>query len=312
MKKIVYMCLAVCLAMQTSCYKDEPDQTDFTVTPDNLVVRVDDSIRFNFEGYADLITFYSGETGQEYIHRDRTEAEGLGLQLSIASQVLWGAQQNNVRLLLSTAFSGIYSPDDIVESEWTDITDKFTLSASPAGTPGTVTNSGPVDLSSYIVAGRPMYFAYRYESQAAPSAAQAGRGWRFPVFKLETVTAEGTSTELTNVTSAGWREVRLKSAVERPENTSTWVIQAGSPFLFFDPKSSTEPHLHWMITAPLSPTAMRPDKPLTIKGFIDKMETTFAHRFSSTGRYKVTFVAANVNSHGRNEIVKEFEIEVVE
>src|SRR5690606_35812624 len=204
MRRLLFICSVTFFGMLSACQKDEPRDVDFDVSLDKSVVNVGDSITFHFDGYADVISFYSGESGLEYKHRHRTEAEGLGIQLTIASRVLYGAQENNLRLLLSTDFSGIYNADNVDDEDWIDITDKFTWStAAPSGIAAGTTTSGPVDLSEYIEPGKPIYFGYRYESQAAATAGTAGRVWRLPTFKLETVSPDGSVAELANVLSAG-------------------------------------------------------------------------------------------------------------
>ncbi|WP_164111173.1 MULTISPECIES: DUF5017 domain-containing protein [Sphingobacterium] len=310
MKKIRGIYALICCIALTACQKDEPNDINFDVNADKLEVAMGDSVSFNFNGSADIISFYSGEKGQEYVNRARTEAEGLGIQLTIASRVLY-AVQNNLKLLVSTKFSGIYNAENIHEEDWIDITDKFEWStATPGGIAAGNTNSGPINLTEYIVPGKPIYFGYRYESQAAATAATAGRTWRLPIFKLESVTEQGEANEIANVLTAGWKPVPIISAVLKPENTSYWTIRTSDPYLFFTPNSTLEPHLHWIITAPFSPTAIKPDKPQTIKAAIDKMGRRFRYAFKESGSYTVTFVAKNVNSHGEKEIVKELVIVV--
>lgn len=311
MKKTFLILSIALLTAFYSCQKEEPADVDFNVNTPDLVVNVNDSVTFNLQGYADIIAFYSGETGNEYVHRKRTDMDGLGLRLTVASRVLYGAQDKNLKLLLSTTFSGIYTAGNIKEEEWIDVTDRFTWSTAAAGGIAAVTtSSGPVDLTEYIVPGKPIYFGYRYESQPALTAATAGRTWRLPTFKLEAVTAEGVSSEIANVLSAGWTAVPIINAVTKPENTSYWTIRTADPYLWFTPNSTLEPHLHWMITAPFMPTAIKPDKSKTIKSFIDKMSPVYTYAFKKPGIYTVTFVGFNVNNHGEKEQVRELRVEV--
>jgi len=313
MKKTFLILSIAFFTALSSCQKDEPVNVDFSVNTTDVIVNVTDSVTFNLQGYADIIAFYSGEAGNEYANRQRTDVDGLGLRLTIASRVLYGAQEKNLKLLLSTKFSGIYKASDVQESDWIDITDKFTWStAASGGIAATTTTSGPVDLTDYIVPGKPIYFGYRYESEAATTAATAGRTWRLPTFKLEAITEDGKANEIANVLTAGWTAVPIVSAVTKPENTSYWTIRASDPYLWFTPNSTLEPHLHWMITAPFMPTAIKPDKSKTIKAFIDKMNSTYKYAFKKAGKYKVTFVGINVNNHGQKEVVHELNVEVKE
>ncbi|MGJ1196065.1 DUF5017 domain-containing protein [Sphingobacterium spiritivorum] len=310
MKKIWINTIAILsIFYMNSCQKDIPQKVSFEANPDHMEIGLQDSVTFTYTGYADLISFYSGEKGREYQYRDRTEMEGLSMELSIASRVLYGSQEKNVKLMYSTAFSGNYSAAGIKEEEWTDISDKFTWStaAVPNGIAATTTASGPADLSSLLVPGKPIYFAYRYESQAATSAATGGRSWRLPVFDLATKTPEGTRAVLATVRTAGWKIVPVLTGVNK---ASYWTISSSDPYLFFTPNSTLEPHIHWVITAPFAPTSVKPDKPLVQKAMIDPMPQRLTYRFTAPGTYKVTFVAQNVNYKGEETSVKQFDIKV--
>src|SRR5688500_13327627 len=70
-----------------SCKDDELAVPEFDVTVDTEnatgneagvpVFKAGSSIRFGFTGSADMVTFYSGEPGMMYQHRDRTKLDGL-------------------------------------------------------------------------------------------------------------------------------------------------------------------------------------------------------------------------------------------
>src|SRR5690606_4764186 len=92
-----------------------------------------------------------------------------------------------------------------------------------------------------------------------------------------------------------------------------WVFAQNSAtdrFLTFVPSKRSEAHLYWAISAPFLPGTVTPDKPSTIKAYLNRMESSFKYKFSNPGTYIVTFVARNVNADDEKEVVKEIEIVV--
>ncbi len=303
MNKLKYIISFLVLSYLTACKKDIPEVPSFDVTINEQEYSVGDSVNFSIKGYADVISFYSGEPGKEYRFKDRTESDDSKLHLNFSTQVLYGAQEDNLRLFYSTDFNNTYSTTGIRAAKWTDITDRFTLCKAAAGAVGVVTASGEVDLSELPVSGKPIYFAWRYINQAATSAGVGGRTWRIPVFNLTNKSESGSVATIASVITAGW----LGVDVENPVNK--WTIQTGTPFLFFAPASTLIPSEDWAISKALFPTAVTPDSGIGIKDYLNKM-TDYKYAFNAAGTYKVTFVAKNVNSKGLEEVVKEITVVV--
>ncbi|RZM24615.1 MAG: DUF5017 domain-containing protein [Pedobacter sp.] len=304
MKKIVYSLVILAALATSSCRKDEPERPSFEVKVGKSEFNVNDTVTFDLKGSADIISFYSGETGKEYRYKDRIDAEGLKLQLTLGTRVLYGMQTNNLSLLCSSTFGGMYSPSGIKEEEWTDITSKFTLSATPAGQATTTTTlSGPVDLSEYVVKDKPIYFAFKYKSDASATTAAGGRTWRIYNFDLETVSGTGTKSTVTTARTGGWIAIDIENAANK------WVIATTAPFLYLAP-GNTSPSLDWVISSPFQPTSVNPDKGVPIKALLDQMGSSYKHVFRAPGNYRVTFLAKNVNGHGEKEVIKELDIVV--
>lgn len=313
MKKTFFNLSIAFLMIFSSCEKDEPANVNFDVNAQNLVVNVNDSVTFDFKGSADIISVFTGEPGHEFKHKSRIEADVEGLRLSIESRVLYAAQEQNLRLFVSNDFSGTYDAQNVSNGTWVDLTERFTWSRLPIAGVGSIVPSGPADISEFIDVTKPMYFGFKYESEAAATAAAAGRQWRISRFDLQTVIPGGAVANIASVQSAGWKIVEVKSAVNDLTKKSYWVLNANPAyFLQFVPNSTIEPHVHWVITDPIvmEKAQIKPDRPVTIKTVIDRMTPSFKYAFSKSGNYTVTFVASNVNSHGQKEVVKEFNIEV--
>lgn len=304
MKKIFYFSIALISLVIISCRKDEPGTPTFDVSVDQNTVNVNDSLTFHFDGTADVVTFYSGELGKEFQYKDRTNVDGLKLQLTLGTRVLYGIQTDNLSLLCSNDFNGQYTPAGIKEEQWTDITKKFTLSPTPASQAATVTTtSGPVDLSEYVVKDKPLYFAFKYKSDTSATTALGGRTWRVYAFDLEAVAANGVVSTITKAQTGGWTSIDIKN------HANKWTIASAAPFLFFAPLN-TSPSLDWVVSAPFQPTLVNPDKGTPIKAFLGKTPEGYKYAFKTAGTYKVTFIAKNVNGEGDKEVIRELDITV--
>jgi hypothetical protein len=302
MNKLKYILAVLLIPAIYACKKDAPDEPTFSVSTAKTEYSVADSVEFQMDGYADVIGFYSGEAGKEYRYRNRLESNDGKLHLNISTQVLYGTQANNLSLVYSTNFDNLYTVEGINKATWTDITSKFTLSTAAAGAVGTVTASADVDLSDLPVAGKPIFFAWKWIGQPSTTAALGGRTWRIPVFNLTNKTASGAST-IANVTSAGWIAIDVKNTVNK------WTIQTGTPFLFFAPASTLLESEDWVISKALFPNKVSPDLSVNVKAYTDRMKN-YKYKFSQPGTYTVAFTAKNGLNGTVKEVVKELTVVV--
>ncbi|HSC39648.1 MAG TPA: DUF5017 domain-containing protein, partial [Chitinophagaceae bacterium] len=125
MKKIITG--SVLFVALLSCNKNTikaPD--DFTVTSSQSTYSVRDTVVFNFTGNPDYIIFYSGELHSKYQYASvsRMAADSNLLSFSTTTTAPGATTQpvgvNNVSLLYSTNFSGIYDSANIRNASWTD------------------------------------------------------------------------------------------------------------------------------------------------------------------------------------------------
>ncbi|WP_207424638.1 DUF5017 domain-containing protein [Desertivirga brevis] len=291
-KKIIGM-LAV--ASVVACTKEEVSIPDFDVSVNGTEYTTQDSVTFNFQGDADIVTFYSGERGKMYEFKNRIEAVGK-LELNMETQVLFGSQANNLSVLVSTDFNNTYDSTNVKAATWTDITSRFTLSSAAAGASGARVVSSKVDVSDLAVQGKPMYFAYRYIGQPISPASQ--RTWRIYAFNLTNTLPDNTVLSAATISTAGWLNVDFA-------HPTRWTIQATAPVLFYAPVSGTITRSEdWAISKALYPTTVNPDLGTAIKTFLDKPMRSFKYKFPSPGQYDVTFVANNANNQGQETKVK--------
>ena len=176
-----------------SCKKELAEVTtpDFDVAATELTVKAGAPAVFKFQGKAATVAFYSGEIYKDYNYKDgRTvDVAGKGLTLSFSNGVAAGTpagtQAKQFSILLSTDFGGNYTDLTAVKAAtWIDITDSFTLATS-----ATMVATRMVDLSKYVQAGKPVYFALRYINRPQVANGYA-RQWIVENFLLKSMSAQ--------------------------------------------------------------------------------------------------------------------------
>lgn len=77
--------------------------------------------------------------------------------LSFSTQVMFGAQKNNLAIVVSTDFNGDYTMEGINKATWTDVTKMFELADTKEWK-----KSGEADISALIASGKPFYVGLKY------------------------------------------------------------------------------------------------------------------------------------------------------
>lgn len=179
----------------------------FDVTTAKTTYKAGESIKFDIKGgETHMITFYSGEVLKDYALKDGRviDVSKSGITGSFTSSVQLGTQTNQIAILASTNFNGDYSSVAKVKAAtWTDITSRFAI-----GTGSALLASGAKDLSDLVVAGKPLYIAFRYITK--PQATNGiARQWFFQSFTLNSNLKLDNSISLTvaNQATAGFRVV---------------------------------------------------------------------------------------------------------
>ena len=115
-KRITYLAATLALATAAaSCEHEEiyePLEFSVRLAPTNTY-RTGDPVVFNFSGNADFITVWTGDTGHEYKHRNRTKVdiadiESCELEIEISQQY---GTQNNLDLFAGNKFAGLNGSD---------------------------------------------------------------------------------------------------------------------------------------------------------------------------------------------------------
>lgn len=282
MKNLLYLFSLIVLVC-TSCDKSmDISAPDFDVTTASTTYKAGDTVKFNFSGNADVITFNSGEKGD--------------LLLSFASQTRYGSQTNQLSLQVSTDFNGKFTEADINAAQWKDISIRFIFSTST-----TLLSSGVKSISDLTESGKPLYIAFKYVGQ--PNTGNTMKNWWVNNLKVDNALAGSTTTVLTQAT-ANWNFVNFAA---NPTGT-VWSSVADGRILF-DPKGSLIYTEGWAIAKAIEPDGLK-SSPAPIKAMIDPQMSRYDYVFNAPGTYTVTFDAANVNRFEDKRSTKQLTITV--
>ncbi len=264
----------------------------FSVTADKSTYKAGDTVHFSFTGNPDIISFYSGEEGNNYEFRDRTTINGKP-QLQFNSYAQYGTQQNTLQLLVSSNFSGKYSPAEVTNASWTDITDRATLSTGANNTP-----SGIVDLSDFLAQKKPVYIAFKYTGETGSTQ----KTWTITSLVLDLLKPNNTTIPVTDIASAGFTQVDIKNPAAKWSVSATQLRIAGG-------NGTADDNEDWVITKLLYLNSVSPDVSVPVKNITQNVES-FNYVFKQPGTYKVVFLAANASADAQQTTTKEIDITI--
>lgn len=321
MKKILIAIWGI-LAM-ASCKKDDISTPEFTISVNTEnatkvengipVFKVGSSVRFNLDGEADMITFYSGEPGMMYQHRDRTSIQGM-------PYVQFNTQMENgnmppgfLHVLLSSDFAGftkdrVKDAENITKATWVDVTNQANLPTTQ------ITQLSPkIDLTAF--AGKPLYVAFKYDRPVNTD---------FPRYQIRNFRvandADGTSYEIVRTGNAGWTAFDFNARATEDPYLATGGAVANRIWDFRNATSddrisigynSTLASNDWAVTAPIDLTSISPDLGLGIKAYNDDRLREYQFIYNTTGTFTVSFLATNSKYNNARTLVKEVKIKII-
>ncbi len=305
--KINIFCVLITLVVFASCKKETVEIPNVDVTIASTEYKVGDTVRFNFSGYADNITFYSGDKvssyptllGYRYQYRDRDWAEG-SAYLQFQSLLQIPGQQNTLSVLASNDFNGKYDSASIYLATWKDITSKVTLSG---GTLPTAIPSGLADISEFK--NKPFFLAFRYRSNS---------GTQQPKWTISNLSMVyyATGNDLTPVTKDTFTVATLNPAFRaiNISNSSQVWSSSTSQLQITGGNSAAASNEDWVISRDYYLNRVPTDKGIPIKSYIDVMPTVYTAVYKKPGSYQVDFVSSNANSKGQKFTYKSFFINI--
>jgi hypothetical protein len=296
--------LAGTLLLFSACRKNEiPVAPAFDATAAAVEYRVGDTVKFSLSGNPGIISFYSGDIGNDYDHRTG-RVMPVKQFLSFQTQMLGGTQANQLSVLTSTNFNGLYTVADVEAATWNDISSRFRLANS--GDASAYINSGKPELTDQLVAGKPLYLAFKYVT-LPQNANGIYNIWRVQSFLFEGVN-DVASTIISDHANAGWNLV-LKGDYE----PNRCKINATNLDLRGNLTNKDASTVAWAISKPFSLSSevdFGPDYAVGIKAVADPALTSYSYTYTRPGDYTVTFIARNVNVWGNEDVMKQIQIKV--
>jgi len=274
--------------------KEDIASADLQVMTDASTYQVGDTVVFRFEGAPDNIVFYSGERGRNYELKDRQYADN-DLQIDFKTLVQWGVIYDNLQLLVSNDFSGVYTADEISRAKWVDISDKAVFSTGQDNTP-----SGTVSLKPYASPAdtATMYVAFRYTDFQKP---QQNR-WVIRTFNAVKVSPEGVETNVATMSSAGWKGISFLN------DSKVWTISAAQLLMYGGVAADTD-NDDWVISKGFKVRESVADKGTALKNISASMRE-YKYVYKTPGVYKAVFETSSTWYSGRKEGYTEITVNI--
>ncbi len=264
----------------------------FTVTTSSTKYKVGDTVHFKFTGNPDIISFYSGDDGNDYANRERTLADGKP-QLQFATYAQYGNQVNTLQLMVSTDFTGTYDAASIAKATWTDVTDRAKLSTGADNTP-----SGIVDLSDILAQKKPVFIAFKYTGVTGSTQ----KTWTIKNLTLSLLKTNNKVLPITDLASAGWKQVDIKNSA------ALWSISAAQLRIAGGGGTAAD-NEDWLISKLLYLNQVAPDVAVPIKNITQQLDS-YDYVFTQPGTYKVVFLAANATSDKQESTTQEINLTI--
>jgi hypothetical protein len=291
-----YLFFILLTYIAASCKKNvDVDTPDFDVTASKTTVNAKDAILFTFTGEAQIITFYSGEPGKEYKHKDRFTAKGKA-EMQFTSYSQFGPQPNTLQLMVSSDFKNVLDIESLTQATWKDITSRATLSTGTDNTP-----SGTIDLSDVTSPDTPVYIAFRY---TAKKLAVSQPTWTIKNVIVNNRLEDGSAVEIANSANLSWGSIDVLNNTKSWTSSTTQIQIAGGAI-------GTDDNEDWIISKPLSLNRIQRSLGVSVRSNPTALQTTYGFPgYTTPGTYTVTFEAINANRWDTKKVVKEITITV--
>jgi hypothetical protein len=266
---------------------------------DTLICKKTDNLKFKIQGNPDMLVFFSGQTGNEYRYKDRTEIDGDPF-FSFRTTLTFGTQFTGLKVYVSSTFPGVTRNEaedraNIANMDyWQDITSQCNLPTTK-NAPNNVTNTPKIDLSGFK--GKPFYLAFRI---AHPNGNEST--WR--IENLSIINSyKDVDTEVGTFRNIGFTAFDMLAASDPymsngnvtdktnrrwdlRNTASNYIIGGGS-------NGSTIDNDDWTISAKIDLTKTFPDLGTAIKGFDNAPLDEYEYTYNVPGVYNITFVGSN-------------------
>lgn len=310
MKKLLIIIAGVGLTFTFACKKglttEAPSSTvslnnSRSVVDGTMVFKLGDTCKFEFEGFANNISFWAGTMGNAYQNRNRSTAAGDPI-LSFTSAAQWGAQSNTLTVLATNKLPGRDSAS-VVNANWTNITSRLALATS-----ATAVNSGDVNLKD-LVSGvnDSLFIAFKYDGLTGSTQ----RTWTITNYSVVNK-GDGFSFQLaSNAIDASLGNWFRYGNVWTPAS-ARWTVSATSMVIVGGPATQAS-NTSWLVSKPIYVGRATSDIPTaSVKNVTGSATSSYNYKYTQIGEYKATFVMFNATPNDYQEVVKEFNIRIVQ
>ena len=321
MRKYISILFAgvLCLA---SCQHDVIYEVDYNITLDGEnTYYAGDPVKFNITGDVENLLFYSGETGSQYIYKDRYEVPvedvlSANLHLDIRGRYGYIADYEALEIWVSKEFPGINGNSDpdgdraIVKKMVEDgMPGWYKLPFSDVNKDQFLGYDFPMNeyLSNLCIA-----FHWRPKDPALTQRTY----WINGKITLE---MQGTEPSEMTLTDLGFKSLMMNEEVD------AYKKNAGNGSIRFDNAVNAGEICYqgcsgnvltyaidgWVFTTPRPLNKVANDKGIVIKNLQNYMHE-YVYTWDKPGTYKVTFVGRNENYASSSEQVFEYTITILE
>lgn len=320
MKRIQLYIMALCMALpwMSSCDRNGVDDVDFSVRIQNDAahVRVGEEVVFLFDGNVDYISFFSGESGNNYANINRGSVDLSQLQLeTVIKQQYTDTEYRGKEMLhiyLSDDFEGVYSVDGIKKATWKKLSGReYNRMPVPlTKNESTEEVSGSVSLLDYK--DKSFYLAFQYyapKRQNGTDKYEVAPRVDVNPLTLKKTTVEGETVVWNNPEVDFGFQVVYENSMQQ----SNYYVQSGQ--LLFQPvskKEYTDQDVSvWMVSSLILPQKVDPDRGVPIKSSAAYL-SSYSHVYTRPGTYEVVFIATNANMWNADQVIKKLTLTVKE
>lgn len=305
-----------------SCQHDVIYEVDYNVTLDPAnTYYAGEPVKFNFTGDVDNLLFYSGETGSQYIYKDRYEVPvedvlSANLHLDIRGRYGYIADYEALEIWVSKDFPGINGNDD------------------PDGDRAIVKQMVENGMQGWYKlpfndVNKDQFFGYDFPMTEYLSNLCIAFHWRpkdptltqrtYWINGKITLEMEGTEPSEMRLTDLGFKSLMMNEEVE------AYKKNAGNGSIRFDNAVNAGEICYqgcsgnvltyaidgWVFTTPRPLNKVANDRPIVVKDLQNYIHE-YVYTWDEPGTYKVTFVGRNENYASASEQVFEYTITILE
>ncbi len=280
-------------------------------------LKIGEPVTFRLKGNAHLVRFYSGDFKNAYEYHDRDRFQDVSVAFSFETQKFGPAHTHNSShtgiLLYSTDFDGIYNYTNVEAADWKPITDRFTISELVTLSPPNFTPSGtePTDMTD-IFEEKTFYLAWYCKAEYNTIRT----GFRCRSFKIDAIVEDDPSLSNTLYVqeNMGFQWVLNPVAVDVTTGDQPYVNNQEIRWIW---NSNTTPTQGgdlegYAVSIPmeLPQYSLGKDGPTVFSTEWDNGIMDYPYTYNKAGEYEVVFIASNINTNDREEVIRSITIRV--